>query len=190
MRSVALKSNNSHSHCEGTARDWPILVALGANLPGKARASALETCCRALGLMHDRGINVVARSQWYASAPVPAADQPDFVNSVAVVKSALQPMDLLIALHGIEDALGRVRTHRNAARVIDLDLIVHGDVCCGDHYGTSQGLVLPHPRLHERAFVLLPIAELFPDWCHPATGSTVGSLIAALPPGQRCTPIA
>ena len=177
---------NANRNCRGT--DAAILVALGANLPGPAGAAPIETCARALDIMPGFGIEVRRRSRWFASAPIPAADQPDFVNAVVEVATALGPEALLAALHRIEDALGRERSAPNAARVIDLDLIAHGRTrrCGGE---TARGLVLPHPRAHQRAFVLLPMVDLVPGWRHPGNGASLASMIARLPRGQRCTPI-
>ena len=166
-----------------------ILVALGANLPGRTGAAPLESCRQALAMMPDHGIEVVRRSRWFVSAPVPPGAQPDYVNAVVEVASARGPEALLAALHRIEDRLGRVRSRPNAARIIDLDLIAHGRIRRDAADGCPAGLVLPHPRLHERAFVLLPMADLVPDWRHPASGATLEEMIAALPPGQRCAPL-
>lgn len=120
------------------------------------------------------------RSSWYRSAPVPPSDQPWFVNAVAGVRTALSPRDLLVALHDVEAEFGRVRSVRNASRTLDLDLLAYGDAVIED----PGGLVLPHPRLAERAFVLLPLAEVAPAWRHPVSGLTAGEMLALLPAGQ------
>ncbi len=162
-----------------------ILIGLGANLPsavGEPRAS-LEA---ALVELARDGVRVVARSRWYRSAPVPRADQPDYVNAVALVETALNPRDLLALLHRIEQKFGRVRGVPNAARTLDLDLLAYGDRVSEGGEGAP---VLPHPRLHERAFVLLPLAEIAPDWRHPQLGRTARELAAALPPGQDAAPL-
>ncbi len=174
----------------GAAPEEAILVALGANLPGVAGAAPIETCTRALDIMPRFGVAVLQRSRWFASAPLAAADQPDFVNGVARVSTALGPEALLAALHRIEEAFGRDRPYPNAARIIDLDLIAHGRTRCGADGEAAGGLVLPHPRLHERAFVLLPMADVAPDWRHPGSGASLAAMIAMLPPGQHCAPIA
>ena len=202
MGLFALKANKTHRNRTGAA-EAAILVALGANLPGHDGTTPMQSCRRALDLMAGRGIAVLRCSRWFSSAPVPEADQPDFVNGVVQVASALDPDALLAGLHEIEDRLGRVRNSANAARIIDLDLIAHGRTRRGGGGGASGGgsgggvggdaanggLVLPHPRLHERAFVLLPMVDLVPDWRHPVSGASLASLIAALAPGQRCTPL-
>jgi 2-amino-4-hydroxy-6-hydroxymethyldihydropteridine diphosphokinase len=140
-----------------------IFVGLGANL-GDARAT-LHAAINALGALP--GTQCVARSSFYRSAPVDAVG-PDYINAVAELRSTLAPHALLAALQGIEARFGRDRPHRNAPRTLDLDLL---------HYGERQmlspTLTLPHPRLQQRAFVLLPLAELAPE------------LVAAVPRDQR-----
>lgn len=158
-----------------------ILVAIGANLPSRFGPPA-AACEAALEALEARGISVVRRSRWWESAPVPVSDQPWYVNGVATVETPLSPAALLAELHAVEEAMGRVRTVRNAARVIDLDLLAYGDDIL------EGNLVVPHPRLAERAFVVLPLAEVAPDWRHPATGMTVPEMVAALPPGQDIRP--
>ena len=162
-----------------------ILIGLGANLPsdvGEPRAT-LEA---ALAELEREGVRVVARSRWYRSAPVPRADQPDYVNAVASVETALNPRDLLALLHRIEKKYGRVRGAPNAARALDLDLLAYRDRVSEGGEGAP---ILPHPRLHERAFVLLPLADIAPAWRHPRLGYTARELAAALPPGQDAAPL-
>ncbi len=130
-------------------------------------------------------VTVVRRSRWYTSAPVPPSDQPWFVNGVALVATGLGPANLLATLHRIENEFGRVRRVRNEARVIDLDLLAYGDLVLGE----GEGLVLPHPRLRTRAFVLLPLAEVAPDWRHPVSGEAVEDLIRTLPADQGAVPL-
>ena len=163
-----------------------ILVALGSNLPAAGRSDPRDSCEAALAMLSERGVAVARRSRWWRTAPVPISDQPWFCNGVARVESALGPAELMALLHGIEDALGRVRVVRNEARVIDLDLLAHGDTVLRG----AEGPVLPHPRLHERAFVLLPLAEVAPGWRHPVLGLTVEQMLAALPAGQAAEPMA
>ncbi len=163
------------------------LIALGANLSSGEGATPREACVRALEILAERDAPVIRQSRWYRSAPVPAADQPDFVNGVAQLDSSRAPADLLALLHEVEDTLGRIRGAANAARVIDLDLLACGDAVIGEAGQERRGLVLPHPRLHLRGFVLFPLLEIAPDWRHPATGAGIEAMIAALPPGQDCT---
>ena len=120
-------------------------------------------------------------SPWYRTAPVPASDQPWYVNAVAEVASDLPADALLAQLHAVEAAFGRARTVPNAARPIDLDLLdFQGEVAPG---GPGRA-TLPHPRMTDRAFVLLPLADLAPEWRHPVSGLSIRALIEALPADQ------
>lgn len=136
-------------------------VGLGANL-GQARAT-LDAALQALaGLPETR---MVAVSSVYRSAPV-QAQGPDFFNAVAELSTTLAPLALLRALQAIEQAHGRQRPYRNAPRTLDLDLLLYGELVLN-----APELTLPHPRLHERAFVLEPLVELHPDLRHPLLGA-------------------
>jgi 2-amino-4-hydroxy-6-hydroxymethyldihydropteridine diphosphokinase len=157
----------------------PIVIGLGANLPS-SYGSPRETCEAALAEFERRGLTIVARSPWYESAPVPVSDQPWYVNGVVEVVTRLDPAQLLALLHEVEREFGRVRREVNAARVLDLDLLAYGDLVREG----PEPPVLPHPRLVQRGFVLLPLADLHPDWHHPATGEGIRALIARLPADQ------
>lgn len=157
-------------------------VALGANLPSERFGPPRATLRAALDLLNDRGVAVAQRSSWYESAPVPASDQPWFINAVILMDDAPEPARLMETLHDVEAALGRVRSVPNAPRAVDLDLIDAG----GQITGANQWPVLPHPRLHERAFVLMPLKEIAPDWRHPKSGTHIDTLLASLPSGQTC----
>jgi 2-amino-4-hydroxy-6-hydroxymethyldihydropteridine diphosphokinase len=138
-----------------------IFVGLGANL-GDA-AGSVRAALRALGQLP--GTRCVAQSSIWRSAPVDAGG-PDFANAVAELRSRLSPDALLDALLAIETARGRERPYRNAPRCLDLDLLAYGQ-----RLVDTPRLTLPHPRLHQRAFVLAPLAEIAPDWPHPRLGS-------------------
>ena len=160
-----------------------ILIAIGANLPGPHGESPLFACrAAAEALRALPGLRLAALSRWYATAPVPPSGQPDYINGMAWLEGEADPASLLRRLHAIEAAGGRVRGARNAARTLDLDLIdVNGIL------RDAPDPVLPHPRAHERAFVLVPLADVAPAWVHPRLGRTVAELIAALP-GQGTAP--
>ncbi len=151
-----------------------ILVAIGANLPDAAGRPALATCVWARAQL--MGIApVVQVSRWYRTAPVPASDQPDYINGVARLDGGGDPRAVLDALHRIENIAGRVRGVPNAARVLDLDLLaIDGQVVAGD------GLILPHPRIAQRGFVLLPLSDVAPGWIHPVLGATASVLLARI----------
>ncbi len=163
------------------ASQRPIFVALGANLDHPIYGGPKRVLKAALGEIEWRGGAVRRVSPWYRTAPVPASDQPWYVNAVAEIATD-RPADRLLALlHEVEDVFGRVRSVPNAPRVIDLDLLdFRGETAAG---GPGRA-ILPHPRLHDRAFVLRPLADLAPDWRHPVTGASIQALLAALPPGQ------
>lgn len=159
-----------------------IYVGLGANLPHPEFGPPPRTLRRALARLNDRGVRLVRRSPWYRTAPVPASNQPWYVNAVAQVATGLGPDALLATLHGVEDLFGRVRSVRDAARFIDLDLLDYDSMRSElNNIGLS---IIPHARLKDRAFVLLPLRDVAPDWRHPVTGASISALIAALPPGQ------
>jgi len=160
------------------------LVAVGANLPS-AYGPPRATCEAALAELAGRGLRIVRRSRWYESAPVPLADQPWYVNGVVAVETDLSPEALLALLHDVERQFGRERRELNAARVLDLDLLAYGDLVRRD-----PPPILPHPRLAERAFVVLPLADVAPDWRHPVTGQSVADMRQALPPEQAIRPLA
>jgi 2-amino-4-hydroxy-6-hydroxymethyldihydropteridine diphosphokinase len=160
-----------------------ILIALGANLPSPA-GGPQQTLEAALERLEASGVHIAARSRWYRTAPVPVSDQPWFVNGVARVETALEPAALLMLLRQVEEAFGRQRTMPNAARTLDLDIIDYDN-----RVENTAELTLPHPRMQDRAFVLLPLAELAPDWRHPTLGKTVENLISALSPEQKAEPL-
>ena|SRR5689334_9558596 len=157
-----------------------ILLGLGANLPS-AEGGPRETLLAALRRLDEAGVRVLARSPWYRTAPVPVSDQPWYWNAVASVETDLPPDALLAVLHAIERNLGRVRGERNAARSCDLDILDYD----GRVSAPGDSPVLPHPRLDQRGFVLLPLRDVAPGWRHPALGRPVEELIAALPPGEE-----
>jgi len=157
-----------------------ILIGIGSNLAHPPARSPQETVEAALAALPATGVRVVARSSWYVSEPVPASNQPWFVNGVAIAGADLAPAALLAALLRLEAAFGRTRGERNASRTLDLDLLDYDSRRC-----VSPTLVLPHPRLQERRFVLEPLREVAPAWRHPLSGLTAGEMIDRLPPGQR-----
>jgi 2-amino-4-hydroxy-6-hydroxymethyldihydropteridine diphosphokinase len=157
-----------------------ILVAIGANLPGPDGAAPLETCRAAVRAMVVLpGLRVDALSRWYETEPVPPSGQPNYVNGVARLRrvpgAAISPEELLSALQSIETRYGRRRAEANAARTLDLDLIDMDGIV-----RDSPDPILPHPRAHLRAFVLLPLLDVAPEWVHPRSGRTARDLLEAV----------
>jgi len=145
-------------------------IALGSNL-GDSRAN-LEGALAALD--QAPGVRVLACSSWYRSAPIGPV-QPDYLNGCAVLEVSLAPEALLDLLLATEQRFGRVRTERWGPRSLDLDLIFYGQLLL-----RSERLQLPHPRMAERGFVLLPLAEIAAAWLDPVSGRSVRQLAAAL----------
>ena len=146
-------------------------IALGANLPSDLGPPEV-TLAAALRLMPEIGINVVKYSEFIETEPVPPSGQPNYINAVALVETTLSPGDLMESLLELEAQFGRIRTVRNAARTIDLDLLFYDDVIIDD-----EKLCLPHPRMTARLFVLQPLNEIAPDWRHPVLAKTAQELM-------------
>jgi 2-amino-4-hydroxy-6-hydroxymethyldihydropteridine diphosphokinase len=158
-----------------------VIIAIGANLPGPAGRSPLETARHAVACLNSLpDLRLSGLSRWFLSAPVPPSHQPDYVNGVAslVVEpgKTIDPALLLSRLMAVETSHGRQRGEVNAARTLDLDIISIGALV-----RAAPDPILPHPRAHERAFVLAPLADVAPGWVHPVLGLTATALLAGLP---------
>lgn len=161
-----------------------ILVAIGANLASADGRTPLETCQWAAGRLATLPhLHLHRVSCWFETRPVPVSDQPSFINGVALLSGTAEPNGLLQALQAIEATSGRVRSVPNAARTLDLDLLAMDVLVL-----TTPNLILPHPRLHERAFVLAPLIDVLPGWRHPTLGVTAEQLLARVP-GQLVKPL-
>lgn len=167
-----------------------IFLGLGGNLDCKTYGSPRRTCGAALEILAQKNIQIIAHSRWYKSAPVPVSDQPWFINGVVGVTTTLTPQDLVASVLEVESELGRRRSVPNAARTIDIDVLAYDDqIVSGQDQDVLSDVMIPHPRMHLRAFVLLPLADIAPDWVHPRTNVNISDLIKALPKDQVCQPI-
>jgi len=180
-------------------KDRLAVIALGGNWPSGAGDSA-ATISAALGdIARDVGA-IVAASRFYRTPAFPPGAGPDFVNAAAVVSTDLDPEAVLDRLHAIEARHDRERLTRWGARTLDLDLVAMGDRILPDvatlrHWiglaperqrtEAPDRLILPHPRLQDRAFVLIPLAEILPGWRHPLSGKSVAEMAAALPEAEK-----
>ncbi|HWK48127.1 MAG TPA: 2-amino-4-hydroxy-6-hydroxymethyldihydropteridine diphosphokinase [Stellaceae bacterium] len=161
--------------------DTLILIGLGGNLPSARYGEPRHTLEATIKLLVQAGLGLRARSRWYVTAPVPISDQPWYLNGVVSVTTDRDPAALLTLLHDIEASIGRVRGIRNAPRAIDLDLLAYGDRVAP----APAWPILPHPRLHERAFVLRPLADIAPMWRHPQNGLGIEDMLRTVDPAQH-----
>jgi 2-amino-4-hydroxy-6-hydroxymethyldihydropteridine diphosphokinase len=167
--------------CSGL--DDAIVVALGGNLAGDFTSSEalLEA---ALAQFPQAGLPVLARSRWWSSAAWPDPKGNEYRNGVAIVEANGPASAVLEALFAIERSFGRIRGVPNAPRTLDLDLIAYGR-----QVSDGPELVLPHPRAHERLFVMGPLSEIAPAWRHPVNGRTAAVLAAAASVGRDARPV-
>ena len=153
-------------------------MALGSNLAG-GFASSEALLEAALARFPGAGLPLLARSSWWRSAAWPDPSGPEYRNAVAIVEAHKDAPGVLEALFSIEQAFERTRKARNAPRTLDLDLVAYGRQVID-----APGLTLPHPRAHERLFVMGPLAEIAPGWVHPALGKTAAELTATATVGR------
>lgn len=146
-----------------------VYIALGTNMGNR-----WQNLSRAIEGLREM-VRIDQVSSVYETAPWGYTDQPDFLNAVLSGETDLAPNALLDALKALEEALGRTPTVRYGPRLIDLDILFYDDVCV-----ESERLTLPHPRLHERAFVLVPLADIAPDLRHPCLGKRVRELLTGV----------
>lgn len=166
------------------ALDAAVVIALGSNLAGDfpSTEALLEAAVMELP---TAGVKVLARSSWWRSAAWPDPREPAYLNGVILVATGLSPPALMAALADVERSFGRERAAANAPRTLDLDLVAFGRAVV-----ETSGLTLPHPRAHDRSFVMGPLAQIAPAWRHPVSGQTAAALAAAAGVGTDAAPVA
>jgi 2-amino-4-hydroxy-6-hydroxymethyldihydropteridine diphosphokinase len=163
-----------------------ILIGIGGNLPRQDGSTPLETGRWAASRLDNLPVlRVNALSHWYLTEPMPPSGQPPYANAVALLvpeagRVEPDPAELLAWLQALEAEAGRVRGERNAARILDLDIIAMGEA--GQMVRGAPDPVLPHPRAHLRAFVLTPLLDVVPGWMHPVLRRSAADLLHDLPP--------
>ena len=181
--------------------DLSSLAAIGAggNI-ASSKGSPESTLTAALGLLCRESARICAVSRFFRTEAWPPGSGPGFVNAAVLLRTRLAPHEVLALLHEVEARFGRRRDARWGPRTLDLDLLFHGDRVLPDRTVQArwrdlppdrqareapESLILPHPRLQDRPFVLIPLAEIAPGWRHPVTGVTVAGMVAALDPAQK-----
>ena len=152
-----------------------IIIGVGGNIRSEDGSHPIDIAIKAIDSFKDYSINVIKKSSWYVSEPIPKSNQPNFYNCVVFANTSLNELDTLKSLHNIEIIFGRKRQIVNGPRVIDLDLIDYSNKILENQY-----ITIPHPRAHQRKFVMEPLAELEADWVHPILRIDANKILQSL----------
>ena len=152
-----------------------IIIGIGGNLKSNDGNHPIKVAMKAIRYFKDYSIKVTEQSSWYETEPIPKSEQPNFFNCIVFANTILNELDVLKSLHKIEHRLGRRRTLVNEARVIDLDLIDYSNKIL-----KNKEIILPHPRAHQRRFVMEPLAELDKNWVHPILKTNINKILKNL----------
>ena len=161
-----------------------IYIGIGSNLNGKNNETPLQNCKKALVEL-KKEVNICKISSWYKSEPMPVSNQPWFINGAIEISTNKSSLDLLEFILSIEKVFGRVREKKNEARILDLDIIDYKKKILY----IKNKLIIPHPKMHERSFVLQPLSELNPKWMHPIKKKGIKELIRNLNDKQKISKI-
>jgi len=152
-----------------------IIIGIGGNIKSEEGTHPIKVAMKAISYFKDYSINVTNQSSWYETEPIPKSDQPNFFNCIVLANTNLNELDVLKSLHEIEHKLGRKRSMVNEARIIDLDLIDYSNKIL-----INKEIVIPHPRAHQRRFVMEPLAELDKTWVHPILKININKILKNL----------
>ena len=152
-----------------------IIISIGGNIKSEDGTHPIKVAVKAIDYFRDYSIKVTEKSSWYETEPIPKSNQPNFFNCIVFANTFLNELDVLKSLHKIEHRLGRRRTLVNEARVIDLDLIDYSNKIL-----KNKEIIIPHPRAHQRRFVMEPLAELDKNWVHPILKTNINNILKKL----------
>ena len=156
-------------------KNYKIIIGIGGNINSEDGTHPIEVAINAINCLKDYSITVTKQSSWYETEPIPKSDQPNFFNCIIFANTTLDELNVLKSLHEIEHINGRRRKRINEARVIDLDLIDYSNKIL-----ISNEIIIPHPRAHQRRFVMEPLAELDANWIHPVLKTNVCEILKRL----------
>ena len=152
-----------------------IIISIGGNIVSEDGTHPIKVAAKAINYFKDYSIKVTEQSSWYETEPIPKSNQPNFFNCIIFANTILNELDVLKSLHKIEHRLGRKRKIVNEARVIDLDLIDYSNKVL-----KNKEIIVPHPRAHQRRFVMEPLAELDKNWVHPILKTNIKKILKKL----------